>query len=164
MRVALFFPLFISTLICFFLPAFGTAQTVEDDFEGNGTINNWVGDQCTINSGFSNPFIQGINLSSKVLEYKDNGGQYANVRFEIPNNFNLVDNHIFTLKIYVPSNGLTGSQNNQVSLKLQDGSIGSPWSTQSEIIKPVNSDQWQTLSFNFKSDRFKNADVNSSAP
>ena len=164
MRVALFFPLFISTLICFFLPAFGTAQTVEDDFEGNGTINNWVGDQCTINSGFSNPFIQGINLSSKVLEYKDNGGQYANVRFEIPNNFNLVDNHIFTLKIYVPSNGLTGSQNNQVSLKLQDGSIGSPWSTQSEIIKPVNSDQWQTLSFNFKSDRFKNADGNSSAP
>ena len=41
-------------------------------------------------------------------------------------NFDLSANHTFTLKIYIPSGGLSGNQNNQISLKLQDGTQGAP--------------------------------------
>ncbi|MDZ7743728.1 MAG: hypothetical protein U5Q03_18840 [Bacteroidota bacterium] len=98
-------------------------QTVEDDFEGNGTITTWFGDNCNINTGFSNPYPEGINTSATVMEYDDVGGQYANVRFDVANNFDLSSDYIFSLKIYVPASGLTGNQPNQVSLKLQDGTL-----------------------------------------
>ncbi len=138
--------------------------TIFDDFEGNGTITSWFGDNCGINTNLSNPYPQGINTSSKVLEYDDTGGQYANVRFDVSNNFNLSVNYTFTMKIYVPSSGLTGSQPNQVSLKLQDGTLGAPWSTQSEIIKPISLNQWQEVSFNFLNDPYINLDPTSLPP
>ena len=140
------------------------AQNVEDDFEGNGTINNWLGDDCDINTNFSNPFVTGINISNTVLKYHDIGGQYANVRFEVANNYNLTTNHVFSLKLYVPSNGLTGNQPNQISLKLQDGSTAAPWETQSEIIKPIVLDQWQVVSFDFLNDNYINLDPASAPP
>jgi beta-glucanase (GH16 family) len=138
--------------------------TVEDNFEGNGSISAWIGDDCNLNENLNNPFSQGINTSSKVLEYHDIGGQYANVRFDVLNNFELATNSTFNLNIYIPSNGLTGNQSNQISLKLQDGTLGAPWSTQSEIVKPLLVDQWQTVSFDFENDPYVNLDVNSSPP
>jgi len=142
------------------------AQTtsVEDDFEGDGTIDTWFGDDCTINTAFSNPFQQGVNTSDKVLEYRDMGAPYANVRFDVNHNFNLSSGHTFSLKIYVPSGGLSGSQPNQVSLKLQDGNLGTPWSTQTEIVKPITLDQWQIVTFDFANDSYINLDGNSPPP
>lgn len=139
-------------------------QTVQDDFEGNGTISTWFGDDCEINPNFNNPFQLGTNTSAKVLRYGDVGGQYANIRFEIPNPFNLSVNRTFSLKIYVPSSGLTGNQANRISLKLQDGTLGEPWTTQCEIVKPLVLNQWQTVTFNFQDDEFINLDPNSPAP
>ena len=49
------------------------SQNIEDDFEGNGTIDVWVGDDCNLNSSYANPYIEGINSSSKVLKYDDIG-------------------------------------------------------------------------------------------
>lgn len=138
-------------------------QKVEDNFEGNGTIN-WNGDAASINTSFSNPFKNGINTSNTVLEYKDDGGQYANAFFDVNQNFDLSKNYTFTLKIYIPSSSLTGNQNNQIALKLQDGTLGAPWSTQSEIIKNVTLNQWQEISFNFKDDNYINLDANSDIP
>ena len=103
------------------------AQVVEDDFEGSGTISSWYGDNCNINVNFSNLYQQGINMSSTVLEYHDIGGQYANVQFDVNTNFDLSTKNSFSLKVYVPSNGLTGNQINQISLKLQDENQGAPW-------------------------------------
>ena len=141
------------------------AQTsVEDNFEGSGTITTWAGDDCGIDLQFTNPHQNGTNTSSTVLKYSDSGGQYANIHFDVPKNFDLSEKHTFTFKIYVPSSGLTGSQNNQVSLKLQDGKLGAPWSTQSEIIKNLVLNQWQTVSFDFKNDTYINLDENSIAP
>ncbi|MBI1193777.1 MAG: family 16 glycosylhydrolase [Bacteroidetes bacterium] len=142
------------------------AQTlfVQDNFEGGGTISTWFGDACAMNNAFANPFVSGSNLSATVLRYHDTGGQYANVRFQVPATFDLSQNATFSLKIYVPSSGLTGSQPNQVSLKLQNGDLGSPWVTQSEIIKPVVLNQWQTVTFNFASDPFINLDPGSPPP
>ena len=139
-------------------------QPVQDDFEGNGTITTWFGDDCNINVAFSNPFPQGINTSATVLEYQDIGGQYANVRFDVSNNYDLSSNYVFSLKIYIPSSGITGTQPNQVSLKLQDGNLAQPWSTQSEIIKPLTPDQWQEVSFDFLNDEYINLDPTSPPP
>lgn len=140
------------------------AQVISDDFEGSGTITSWFGDDCGLNIGFNNPFKIGINVSDTVLKYEDIGGQYANVRFDVSPNFGLSVNHSFKLKIYVPSNGITGSQSNQVSLKLQDGTLGAPWSTQSEIIKPIVLDEWQEVIFDFENDAYINLDGNSPPP
>ncbi len=139
-------------------------QAVQDDFEGNGTITTWFGDACNINTNLSNPYPEGINTSATVLEYDDAGGQYANVRFDVWNNFDLSSDYVFSLKIYVLASGLTGSQPKQVSLKLQDGTLPEPWSTQCEIIHPIALDQWQTLSFDFLNDEYINLDPNSPPP
>ena len=64
-------------------------QSVEDNFEGNGTINTWYADNCNMNLSFSNPHVDGVNSSQTVLEYYDYGGQYANVHFDISENFDL---------------------------------------------------------------------------
>jgi beta-glucanase (GH16 family) len=146
------------------LPGLAQAQTVADDFEGNGTITTWFGDDCGLNISRANPHMLGINTSATVLEYHDQGGQYANVRFDVPTNFDLSAQHTFSIKIYVPTSGLTGNAPNQVSLKLQDGTLGSPWSTQSEIIKPILLNQWQTVTFNFLTDTYANLDPTSLPP
>jgi beta-glucanase (GH16 family) len=140
------------------------AQTVQDDFEGNGTISTWYGDDCGMDNTYSNPYPQGINSSNTVLKYTDNGGQYANIGFDVSTNFDLSSNSTFRLKIYVPSSGITGNQNNQISLKLQNGTLGSPWSTQCEIIKPILLNQWQSISFDFSKDNYINLDNNSAPP
>ena len=148
----------------FVLPFPSSSQTVEDDFEGNGTIPSWYGDDCQIDDGFANPFLDGANGSATVMQYSDQGGAYANVRFDIPSNFDLSNDHTFTLKIYVPASSITGAQTNQVSLKLQDGTLGEPWSTQTEVIKAITLDQWQTITFDFENDPFINLDAGSSDP
>ncbi|MEO0640980.1 MAG: beta-glucanase, partial [Bacteroidota bacterium] len=123
------------------LPLSILAQGAQDDFEGNGTIQNWFGDETEIQTAFANPFPGGMNNSGTVLKYEDNGGTYANVRFEMPDKFDLTSNPTFSLLIYVPSNSLSGNQNNQIYLKLQYGSLPTPLSTQSEIVKNINLDQ-----------------------
>jgi|GEM_PF-462244 len=140
------------------------AQNIHDDFEGNGTITTWAEDATTIDTSFSNPYAQGINTSSTVLKYEDTGGTWANVRFDAGSNFDLSSNSLFSLKIYVPSNSITGNQPNQISLKLQDGTVAQPWAQQSEIIKPIALDQWQEVTFDFANDTYVNLDGNSPAP
>lgn len=152
------------TIFFFLLNAFSSFAQIQDNFEGNGTITNWAADDCNINLTNPNPFQQGINTSATVLAYEDIGGQFANVRFQQNDNFNLTTDNVFTLKIYVPSSALTGSQNNQVSLKLQNGLLDAPWETQSEIIKPIALDQWQTVTFDFLNDNFINLDPSSPPP
>ncbi|MEL6393664.1 MAG: family 16 glycosylhydrolase [Bacteroidota bacterium] len=98
------------------------------------------------------------------MSYQDVGGTFANVRFEIPTTFDLATDPRFELKIYIPSSALTGSQPNQVSLKLQDGNLAEPWSTQSEIIKPLVLDQWQVVTFNFATDPYINLNAGSPPP
>src|SRR6056297_1131329 len=153
----------LSTILLFLFSTLSQAQTqtVHDDFEGNGTIATWFGDNCNINTSLPNPKQESINTSATVLEYHDVGGQYANVRFDISNTYDLSSDHSFVLKIYVPSSGVTGDQPNQVSLKLQDGTLTQPWITQCEIIKPIVLDQWQSVSFDFSNDGYINLDPNS---
>jgi beta-glucanase (GH16 family) len=154
--------LFLSFFSLFSVISIG--QTIQDDFEGNGTIALWFADDCDMDISFSNSYKTGMNTSNTVLKYADTGKQYANVRFDVDGNYDLSENSTFTVKIYIPSSGITGNQRNQISLKLQDGSVGSPWSTQSEIVKSLNLDTWQTIQFNFSTDTYINLNGNSQAP
>ena len=152
------------TILCCLIITGLSAQVVEDNFEGGSNITSWFGDACGMDNNFANPFQQGINTSNTVLEYNDTGGLFANVRFDVGSSLDLTTKNSFSVKVYVPSSGLTGNQNNQVSLKLQDGFLNEPWVTQTEIIKPIVLDQWQELVFNFESDAFINLDSNSPPP
>lgn len=155
----------ISLLFLFFcVTLFSQTQISQDNFEGTSSIPSWFGDDCIIDTNFNNPYPIGSNTSAKVLKYSDVGGLYANVGFDAGFNFNLLTSSVFSLKVYVPSNGITGNQNNQISLKLQNGSISEPWSTQCEIIKPILLNQWQTITFNFATDAFINFNPNSLNP
>ena len=153
-------------LSCFFISMsfLASSQVIEDNFEGTGNIASWLGDDCGLEQPFSNPFQTGINPSANVLKYNDIGGQYANVRFDATTNFNLSANYIFKVKIFVPASGMTDNQPLQISLKLQDGLLSAPWSTQSEIIKSIVADQWQEVTFNFASDPYINLDPASLPP
>jgi len=145
-----------------YIPLF--SQIIEDDFEGNGSIDQWVGDDCNLDSSYTNPYAEGINTSSTVLKYDDIGGQYANVRFDTNQNIDLSVKNAFTFKIYVPSSGVTGNLTNQVSLKLQNANLPQPWTTQSEIIKYISLNEWQEITFDFENDAFINLDPSSANP
>lgn len=159
MRLILLSALFVSSIT---LNA--QVQISRDDFEGNSTISTWFGDDCGMDNNFNNPVRTGINTSTKVLKYTDAGGLYANVRFDAGFSYNLATSSVFSLKIYVPSNSVTGNQRNQISLKLQNGTMASPWATQCEIIKPIVLNQWQTITFDFATDPYLNLDPNSPNP
>ena len=151
-------------ILLLFITQLSFAQELQDNFEGTGNINTWYGDNCGLTVNFSNPFPSGINTSSQVLRYHDTGGQYANVGFNMPEKLKLYQSQTFSFKIYVSSSGLTGNQNNQVSLKLQNNTLAEPWSTQTEIIKPIVLNQWQVVTFNFGTDNYINLNANSPQP
>ncbi|WP_372794216.1 hypothetical protein [Lutibacter sp.] len=123
-----------------------------DDFEGNGNIDTWFGDDCGMDNIFTNQFSDINNNSATVLKYTDAGGTYANVRFDAPSKFDLASDSKFSLKIYVPTSSVSGTQPKQISLKLQDGTASEPWVLQTEIIKTIVFDQWQTVTFDFATD------------
>ena len=78
------------------------------------------------------------NTSATVLEYNDDGsGSYANIRFDSETNFDLARNSAFTLKVFVPSSGITSTQTNLIVLKLEDNTLGEVWTTQTDITTPV---------------------------
>jgi len=135
----------------------GMAQTIEVsfDFEESNSLS-WQGDNASIISGFPNPLQEGVNTSESVLRYADTGADFANIRLDVPINFDLRENHSFGLMIYIASDDVTGDQPNQVSLKLQNGNNNQPWTTQSEIIKPLILNQWQEVTFDFENDDFLN--------
>ncbi|WNH08671.1 hypothetical protein [Thalassobellus suaedae] len=146
-------------------PPLDSPPFARDGFEGQGTITTWFGDQAEFNTAFANPFIDANNNSATVLEYQDTGGQYANVQFTVTPKFDLMAKSKFTLKIYVPSSGITGSQTNQVSLKLQNSELGpNVWQTQTEIVKPIVLDTWQEITFDFVNDDWVNLNFNGIDP
>ena len=112
--------LFVTIILCFPLALLSQVSNINDGFEGNGNITTWAEDSSTIDTEFSNPYIEEINTSNTVLKYEDAGGEYANVRFQTSENFDLSKNSSFSLKIYVPSNSITGTQQNQIAFIISD--------------------------------------------
>ena len=97
----------------------------------------------------ANPSSSGINTSANVGKYEDTGAQYANMNFDYGQNFDLSENHVVRVKVYVPTPATAHTAPAQLAIKLQDGSSSTPWETQAEIIQPYQYDVWQELVFNF---------------
>lgn len=140
------------------------AQLLQDNFEGNSTIQSWSAGECFVVEPHPNPVASTTNTSAHVLRYHDTGGTFARLYFDVPGNIQWGNSSIFTIKVFVPSSGLTGNQSNQISLKLQNGALDEPWSSQCEIIHPLVLDQWQEVSFDFANDAFLNYNPGSPAP
>ncbi len=141
------------------------AQTsLSEDFEDPTTDLSWFSDDCFMDTHFNNPNQNSDNPSGHVMRYEDIGGTFANVGFNFPETFNLSGTHEFSVWVYIDSSSLTGSAPNQISLKLQNGSLAAPWSTQTEIIKPLDLDQWEYVTFDFNLDNYINLDPNSPPP
>ena len=97
----------------------------------------------------ANPSSSGINTSANVGKYEDTGAQYANMNFDYGQNFDLSENHVVRVKVYVPTPATAYTAPAQLAIKLQDGSSSTPWETQAEIIQAYQYDVWQELVFNF---------------
>jgi len=148
------------TLVLLTLTAFAVnAQEIQiqDNFEGNGTIESWFSVDCTLDISHENPQQSELNSSPNVLEYRDLGGLNAQVGFDVPANFDLTESAEFEFKIYVPSSSVTGDQQNRVTLKLQDGNSPDPTYSETEITQPIELDQWQTVTFDFLNGDYLNA-------
>ena len=132
------------------------SPVVHDDFEGNGNITTWFGDSCNQNI-VDNPFSGTINTTAKVLKYDDYGGQYANIRLDLDaaktKKLDLSVYNKITVKLYVPQDGITGSQDNKLTVKLQDGSSGEPWVGQASQDQSFTVNEWQTLEFDFSNQK-----------
>ena len=126
-----------------------------DDFEGNGNIAKWEEEPGLESMQIiDNPVKGSINSSNKVLEYYDGGSkQYANIRYYLASDnsisFDLTNANKVTLDVYMPSADLTGSQDNKLWLKLQNGNKERPWEGQITKEQPVELDKWQRLTFDF---------------
>lgn len=141
------------------------AQTdILESFEASTPNLSWFADDCFMDTHQANPLQNSDNSSDYVLVYQDNGGTFANIGFDYSPIFDLSGTHEFSLLIYVPSSNITGNSPNQISLKLQNSNLAAPWSTQTEIIKPIILDQWQTITFDFNTDNYINLDPNSPPP
>ena len=97
----------------------------------------------------ANPSSSGINTSANVGRYEDTGAQYANMNFDVSPNFDLSTNNVFRVKVYVPTPATPHTAPAQLALKLQDGSLSEPWTSQVEVIQPYQYDTWQELVFDF---------------
>ncbi|MDC0902734.1 DUF5011 domain-containing protein [bacterium] len=125
------------------------APAIADDFDGNSVdILEYVGDNdATFATVDGTPF----GSTSNVLQYVDNGGQYANIQLRTCNKFDMAVTNFFTMDVYIDGSSLTGAQPNQVAFKLQDQSMGAgAWQSQVEVVVPVTAvDTWQTVEFDF---------------
>lgn len=152
------------TLLFFSLSLCSYSQLLKDNFDDDSTISTWYADDIEMNTDFDNPVINQENPSAKVLKYEDTGGEYSNIGFDSSQPVILGDETPFSLNIYIASESVTGNQPNQISLKLQNRNQQEPWSNQTEIIKPLELDQWQTVIFDFSEDNYINLDPNSPDP
>ncbi|PVY41710.1 PKD domain-containing protein [Pontibacter virosus] len=137
-------------------------ENMFDSFDGNGNMV-WKKDQLTFNESYDNPAPLPINTSPKVAMYIKQEGEpyaFANLFADYAYNFDLTTRNVFKLKVFMPGyNDFTTMAGydwaiktmlKQVSVKLQDGTLGAPWETQVEIKKEVTQlDKWVELTFDF---------------
>jgi PKD repeat protein len=137
-------------------------ENMFDNFDGSGNMV-WKKDNLLFNESYDNPAPLAPNTSAKVGMYiKQDGEQYAfaNLYADYAYNFDLSSRSVFKLKVFMPSyNDFTSMAGydwaiktmlKQVSVKLQDGTLGAPWETQAEVKKEVTQlDKWVELTFDF---------------
>ena len=88
-----------------------------------------------------------------ALEYLDDGtGQYANMQIRFNGKIDMTAMNTYTMDVYIDAVSLTGSQTNQLALKLQDATEATPWTNQNVVTQEITPDVWQTVTFAFNGD------------
>ena len=91
--------------------------------------------------------------SDTALEYLDDGtGQYANMQIRFNGKIDMTAINTYTMDVYIDAASLTGSQTNQLELKLQDATEATPWTNQNVVTQAITPDVWQTVTFTFNGD------------
>ena len=72
------------------------------------------------------------------------------MNFDVSPNFDLSTNNVFRVKVYVPTPATSHTAPAQLALKLQDGSLSEPWTSQVEVIQPYQYDTGQELVFDLR--------------
>lgn len=140
------------------------AIPLSENFEGAGLLNFKQEDMGTVSRVVDNPLMLPINTSEKVFRYWKSNGFYSNLSYTAPDyKFDLTTQNKIRVKVYIPSyndytteNGVAGDWISnrkllpQLAIKLQNGDHGSPWETQTEIVKTdLQKDKWLELEFDF---------------
>ena len=86
-----------------------------------------------------------------AMQYVDDGTfQYSNMQIRFKSKVDLTQMNTITLKAYIHGDSLSGTQTNQLALKLQDLSESQPWNNQNVVTQEIDSvDVWKELTFTF---------------
>ena len=88
-----------------------------------------------------------------VLRYTDDLSSYSNLQMRFCSKLDLNSVNTISLRAMIEGSSLTGSQNNQLQLKLQDATEATPWTNQQTVTKDISvTDQWVDLTFAFSDD------------
>jgi len=134
-----------------------------DNFEGPEYLNFAQEDMGNVSRIVDNPVMLPINTSEKVFRYWKSTGYYSNLSFTtLDYKFDLTTQNKIKVKVYIPSYNDYDTENAsedwitqkrlrpQLAIKLQNSEHGSPWETQTEIIKAdLEKDKWLELEFDF---------------
>jgi len=125
------------------------------DFEAVGPAGYWwvnaqagtfrVDDPITADGSGGNDF-------NGVMEYTDDGSEaYSNLQMRFCSKLDLNSVNTVSLRAMIISGEtLTGTQNNQLALKLQDATDDQPWANQNTVVQDITvTDQWVDLEFTF---------------
>jgi hypothetical protein len=87
----------------------------------------------------------------KAMQYLDDGTHfYSNMQIQFNSKIDMNKLNTISLRAYIDSSTLSGSQTNQLALKLQDSSENEPWTNQNVVVQEISAtDQWVDLVFTF---------------
>ena len=87
----------------------------------------------------------------KAMQYLDDGTyNYSNMQIQFNSKIDMNKLNTISLRAYIDSSTLSGSQTNQLALKLQDSSENEPWTNQNTVVQEISAtDQWVDLVFTF---------------
>lgn len=139
------------------------AIPLSESFEKSEVLNLVQEDMGDVSRVVDNPAPLPINTSNKVFRYWKSTGFYSNLSFTASDyKFDLTTQNKIRLKVYIPSYNDYETENAaeewiaekrlrpQLAIKLQDSDHGSPWETQTEIVKAdLQLDKWIELEFDF---------------
>jgi hypothetical protein len=88
-----------------------------------------------------------------VMQYTDDLSDYSNLQMRFCSKLDLASVNTISLRAMIDGTSLTGSQNNQLQLKLQDATEATPWTNQQTVTKDITvTDEWVDLTFAFNDD------------
>ena len=126
------------------------------DFEAIGPGGYWwvngevgterVDDPITADGSGGNPY-------NGVMQYTDDLSSYSNLQMRFCSKLDLASVNTVSLRAMIDGASLTGSQPNQLALKLQDATEAQPWANQNVVTQAISvTDQWVNLTFEFNDD------------